>query len=157
IAAARTGGGERDGERRDGPAARGRVEGRRRVPGPPGERPVARAARGAAHTAQVGRERLQRPLRRVQRPFLPAHVLPSHRQQCQLALSLGSATTAFVDHSRWGEHPMADSATAQAVVVRRGQRRAVVASTVGTTIEWYDFFLYGTASALIFPALFLPK
>ena len=24
-------------------------------------------------------------------------------------------------------------------------RRAVIASTVGTTIEWYDFFLYGTA------------
>jgi MFS family permease len=35
--------------------------------------------------------------------------------------------------------------------------RAVIASTVGTTIEWYDFFLYNTASALIFPALFFPK
>jgi metabolite-proton symporter len=40
---------------------------------------------------------------------------------------------------------------------RLERRRAVVASTVGTTIEWYDFFLYGTASALIFPALFFPK
>jgi MFS family permease len=40
---------------------------------------------------------------------------------------------------------------------RRERRRAVVASTVGTTIEWYDFFLYGTASALVFPALFFPK
>ena len=41
--------------------------------------------------------------------------------------------------------------------VARGQRtRAVVASTVGTTIEWYDFFLYGTAAALVFPALFFP-
>jgi MFS family permease len=38
-----------------------------------------------------------------------------------------------------------------------GQRsRAVIASTVGTTIEWYDLFLYNTASALIFPALFFP-
>lgn len=36
------------------------------------------------------------------------------------------------------------------------RRRAVVASTVGTSIEWYDFFLYGTASALIFPKLFFP-
>ena len=36
------------------------------------------------------------------------------------------------------------------------QRRAVIASTVGTTIEWYDFFLYGTAAALIFPKLFFP-
>ncbi|OFW24101.1 MAG: MFS transporter [Acidobacteria bacterium RIFCSPLOWO2_02_FULL_65_29] len=32
--------------------------------------------------------------------------------------------------------------------------RAVVASTVGTTVEWYDFFLYGSAAALIFPKLF---
>ena len=37
------------------------------------------------------------------------------------------------------------------------RRRAVVASTVGTTIEWYDFFLYNTAASLIFPALFFPK
>jgi metabolite-proton symporter len=36
------------------------------------------------------------------------------------------------------------------------RRRAVVASTVGTSIEWYDFFLYGTAAALIFPNLFFP-
>lgn len=33
---------------------------------------------------------------------------------------------------------------------------AVVASTIGTTIEWYDFFLYGTAAGLIFPQLFFP-
>jgi MFS family permease len=39
----------------------------------------------------------------------------------------------------------------------RGQRRkAVFASTVGTSIEWYDFFLYGTAAALVFPDLFFP-
>jgi metabolite-proton symporter len=36
------------------------------------------------------------------------------------------------------------------------RRRAVVASTVGTTIEWYDFFLYGTAAALVFPEIFFP-
>ena len=39
---------------------------------------------------------------------------------------------------------------------RRQRRRAVVASTIGTTIEWYDFFLYGTAAALVFPQLFFP-
>jgi metabolite-proton symporter len=33
---------------------------------------------------------------------------------------------------------------------------AVVASTVGTTIEWYDFFLYGTAAIVVFPTLFFP-
>src|SRR5665811_1503923 len=47
--------------------------------------------------------------------------------------------------------------TSQAQVVKRNhRRRAVLASTVGTTIEWYDFFLYGTAAALIFPKLFFP-
>jgi metabolite-proton symporter len=39
---------------------------------------------------------------------------------------------------------------------RSARRRAVVASTIGTTIEWYDFFLYNTAAALVFPALFFP-
>jgi MFS family permease len=36
-------------------------------------------------------------------------------------------------------------------------RKAVIASTIGTTIEWYDFFLYGTAAGLIFPKLFFPN
>jgi MFS family permease len=36
-------------------------------------------------------------------------------------------------------------------------RRALVASTVGTLIEWYDFLLYGTVSALIFGKLYFPN
>ena len=36
-------------------------------------------------------------------------------------------------------------------------RRAVIASTVGTTIEWYDFLLYGTVTGLVFGKLFFPK
>ena len=35
--------------------------------------------------------------------------------------------------------------------------RAVIASTVGTTIEWYDFFLYGQMTGLVFGKLFFPK
>src|SRR5437867_5640145 len=34
--------------------------------------------------------------------------------------------------------------------------RAMVASAVGTSIEWYDFFLYGVAAALVFPQKFFP-
>jgi MFS family permease len=48
-------------------------------------------------------------------------------------------------------------ATADSVRSGAPRRRAVIASTVGTTIEWYDFFLYNTAASLIFPALFFPK
>src|SRR5829696_1851601 len=36
-------------------------------------------------------------------------------------------------------------------------RQVVAASFIGTTIEWYDFFLYGTAAALVFNKLFFPE
>ena len=36
-------------------------------------------------------------------------------------------------------------------------RRAVIASTIGTAIEWYDFFLYGIAAGLVFGKLYFPN
>jgi MFS family permease len=38
----------------------------------------------------------------------------------------------------------------------RHLRRAIIASTVGTTIEWYDYFLYSTVTPLVFAQLFFP-
>ena len=42
-----------------------------------------------------------------------------------------------------------------------GRRTSVtevtLASVVGTVIEWYDFFIYGAAAAIVFPALFFPE
>ena len=40
---------------------------------------------------------------------------------------------------------------------QRQLRRAVVASTVGTAIEWYDFFLYSVVTGLVFAKLFFPE
>ncbi|WP_134667734.1 MULTISPECIES: MFS transporter [unclassified Amycolatopsis] len=40
---------------------------------------------------------------------------------------------------------------------RSMSRRAAVASLVGTTIEWFDFFIYGLAAALVFGELFFPE
>ena len=50
---------------------------------------------------------------------------------------------------------MASEATALAQTTPL--RRVVMASLIGTTIEWYDFFLYGTAAALVFNRLFFPS
>ena len=36
-------------------------------------------------------------------------------------------------------------------------RRAVIAATIGTTIEWYDFFLYSIVTGLVFAKLFFPR
>src|SRR2546421_7926849 len=39
---------------------------------------------------------------------------------------------------------------------RSGILKVAAASLIGTSIEWYDFFLYGTAAALVFNKLFFP-
>jgi metabolite-proton symporter len=36
-------------------------------------------------------------------------------------------------------------------------RKVIVASLIGTSLEWYDFFIYGTAAALVFNELFFPS
>ena len=48
-------------------------------------------------------------------------------------------------------HPLTDAEH------RRQLTRAVVASTIGTTIEWYDFFLYSTVTGLVFAKLYFPE
>src|SRR6476619_4988839 len=40
---------------------------------------------------------------------------------------------------------------------RRQLRRAVIASAIGTTIEWYDFFLYSIVTGLVFAKLYFPQ
>jgi MFS transporter, MHS family, shikimate and dehydroshikimate transport protein len=45
----------------------------------------------------------------------------------------------------------------EAAPPRASIRPVIIASFVGTTVEWYDFFLYGTAAALVFNKLFFPN
>ncbi|MET0161805.1 MAG: MFS transporter [Microbacteriaceae bacterium] len=40
---------------------------------------------------------------------------------------------------------------------KKARRRAAASSLVGTSIEWYDYYLYGTAAALVFPTVFFPE
>src|SRR5437899_6650581 len=55
-----------------------------------------------------------------------------------------------------GQDGVGATAQADPESTRIQVRRAALASAIGTTIEWYDFFLYNTAAALVFPHLFFP-
>ena len=49
-----------------------------------------------------------------------------------------------------------DSTGAQ-TIDKKTRVKALVASAIGSSVEWYDFFLYGTMSALVFNKLFFPN
>lgn len=52
---------------------------------------------------------------------------------------------------------MSQGNTSTASTVPTGLKRVVVASMAGTVVEWYEFFLYGTAATLVFSKLFFKQ
>ncbi|GLY69525.1 MFS transporter [Amycolatopsis taiwanensis] len=52
---------------------------------------------------------------------------------------------------------MSSTVTTTTATRRGSARKVAVASFIGTAIEWYDFYLYGTAAALVFNRLFFPS
>lgn len=48
-------------------------------------------------------------------------------------------------------------ATSVAAPTTNPRSRVVIASLVGTSIEFYDFYVYATAAVLVFPSLFFPN
>jgi MFS transporter, MHS family, shikimate and dehydroshikimate transport protein len=62
------------------------------------------------------------------------------------------------DHERHDEHHgLMDRLGGEDEGQRVSIRQVAFASMIGTTVEWYDFFLYGTAAALVFNQLFFPE
>jgi MFS transporter, MHS family, shikimate and dehydroshikimate transport protein len=69
-------------------------------------------------------------------------------------LSVGAVGAAAGRNSEDGNSKMQH--THSGSTPRESPRRVALASMIGTSIEWYDFFIFGTASALVFGRLFFP-
>jgi metabolite-proton symporter len=53
--------------------------------------------------------------------------------------------------------PLHSQSPGESSVPQSSIRKVIVASLIGTSLEWYDFFIYGTAAALVFNQLFFPS
>jgi len=53
--------------------------------------------------------------------------------------------------------PIPDEAAGMSPAAAKELRKAVLSAFMGTVIEWYDFFLYSIAAALVLPKLFFPN
>ena len=60
-------------------------------------------------------------------------------------------------HDAIPDHLAQQRGTLDAAAAHRMRRRASVGSLIGTTIEWYEYYIYGATAALVFPHLFFPN
>src|SRR5260370_41538184 len=66
-----------------------------------------------------------------------------------------SISSRFILYEEKGEVQMSTGLSQQDV--QRQMTPVILSSMLGTAIEWYDFFLYGTMATLVFPKVFFPK
>src|SRR5262245_46620629 len=83
----------------------------------------------------------------------------STRPACVFARSLSPRNASNRQSTITNKSAILNSPSAMATdaLRRRQVIRAVIAAAVGTSIEWYDFFLYGVTAALVFPQRFFPR
>src|SRR5437763_12926502 len=53
--------------------------------------------------------------------------------------------------------PREASMASEAIPAKQSRKGIFAASVVGTSIEWYDYYIFGTAAALVLGSLFYPK
>ncbi len=107
-----------------------------------------RRADGRGRRARAVLRGGQRAARRRSR----AHARPAHRH----ARIVRRRARARPPRLQCPEHNVMNETTHNGSAPRESVRRVALASMVGTSIEWYDFFIFGTASALVFGRLFFP-
>src|SRR6516164_7904815 len=86
----------------------------------------------------------------------PPGGVASHGCLAHLCLDVFAPPDLAFRHRR-GERRMADEVSAMVMPPKSSLSRVMLASAIGSALEWYDFFIYGTAAALVFNELFFPK
>src|SRR5690606_13945204 len=85
----------------------------------------------------------------IRRKSLASAGIPAHYRPC-------SDPTIKNTGADMSAHAEAVSTATLDDTTRSNMRKVALTSLAGTSIEWYDFFLYGTAAAIVFPVLFFP-